>query len=76
MIILITASLSSNTYNKASWREELTIKEINQHCPDHQSFHEISFVFEVCEVLQEPHVGSYTGLTVLDYSDTCFREEQ
>ena len=24
MIILITASLSSNTYNKASWRKELT----------------------------------------------------
>ena len=22
-----------------------------------------------------PHVGSYTSLTVLDYSDTCFREE-
>ena len=27
MIILITASLSSNTYNKASWREELTFEE-------------------------------------------------
>ena len=26
-IILITASLSSNTYNKASWREELTFEE-------------------------------------------------
>ena len=47
----------------------------NQHCPDHQSFHEISFVSEVCEVLHEPHVGSCTGLTVLDYSDTCFHEE-
>ena len=28
MIILITASLSSNTYNKASWREECTFEEI------------------------------------------------
>ena len=28
MIILITASLSSNTCNKASWREELTFEEI------------------------------------------------
>ena len=28
MIILITASLSSNTYKKASWREELTFKGI------------------------------------------------
>ena len=28
MIILITASLSSNTYNKASWREDLTFEEI------------------------------------------------
>ena len=27
-IILITASLSSNTYNKASWREELTFEGI------------------------------------------------
>ena len=26
--LLITASLSSNTYNKASWREELTFEEI------------------------------------------------
>ena len=33
------------------------------------------FVFQVCEVLHKPHVGSYTSLTVLDYSDTCFREE-
>ena len=28
MIILITASSSSDTYNKASWREELTFEEI------------------------------------------------
>ena len=28
--------------------------------------------FELCEVLNEPHVGSYTGLPVLDYSDSCF----
>ena len=28
IIILITASLSSNTYNKTSWREELTFDEI------------------------------------------------
>ena len=34
-----------------------------------------SFVFEVCEVRHEPHVGSYTSLPVLDYSDSCFREE-
>ena len=33
------------------------------------------FVFEVCEVLHKPHVGLYTSLSVLDYSDTCFREE-
>ena len=25
-------------------------------------------------MLNEHHVGSYTGLPVLDYSDTCFRE--
>ena len=31
----------------------------------------MSFAFEACEVLHEPHVGSCTGLTVLDYSDTA-----
>ena len=75
MIILITASLSSNTYNKASLRGEFALEEQNQLCPDHESFHEISFAFEVCEVLHEPHVGSYTSLPVFDYSETCFREE-
>ena len=40
-----------------------------------QSFLEIVFVFELCEVLNELHVCSETGLPVLDYSDTCFREE-
>ena len=33
------------------------------------------FVFEMCDVLYEPHVRSYTGLSVLDNSDTCFREQ-
>ena len=51
----------------------LTFEETNQHNQDHQSFHETSFAFEVCEVLHEP--GSRTGLSVLDYSDACFREE-
>ena len=73
MIILITASLSSKIYNKAFLREEFTFEEKNQHFPDHQSLHEISFAFEVCEVLHE--LGSCTGLSVLDYSDTRFREE-
>ena len=45
----------------------------NQQCLDHQSFREMSFAFEVYEVLHE--TGSCTGFTVLDYSDTCFREE-
>ena len=43
-------------------------------CLDHQSFYEIAFVFELCEVLNQLHVGSYTGLTVLYYSDSCFQE--
>ena len=30
---------------------------------------------ESCEVANEHHVGSCTGISVLDYSDTCFREE-
>ena len=32
-----------------------------------------SFALEVCEVVHE--LSPCTGLTVLDYSDTCFREE-
>ena len=64
MIILITASLSSNTYNKASWWEDWTFEGINQRCPNHWSLHEISFIFELCEVLNEPHFGSYTSLSV------------
>ena len=37
-------------------------------------FHEISFVFELCEELNELHVGSDTSLPVLHDSDTCFQE--
>ena len=40
------------------------LKKRNQHCLDHQSFHEISFALEI-----------YKGLPVLDHSDACFREE-
>ena len=64
MIILITASLSSKMYNKASLREEFTFEEINQHCLGLQSFHDFAFALEI-----------YTGLTVLDHSDACFRKE-
>ena len=65
MIILITASLSSKMYNKASLREEFTFEEIKSTCClDYQSFHEFSFALEIC-----------SGLFELDYSDTCFREE-
>ena len=63
MITLITASLSSKIYNKASLREEFTFEE-KKNCLDHQSFHEFSFALEI-----------WTGLTVLDYSDTFFRGE-
>ena len=48
------------------------LRESNQHCPDHVSFHEISFACEVCEVLHEPHSSSCKGFYVLDCSDTCF----
>ena len=46
MIILITASLSSKIYNKASLREECTFEE-NPHFSDHQSFQEFSFALEM-----------------------------
>ena len=57
IIILITASLSSKMYKKASLREELTFEEKNQRCLDHQSFHEFSFALEI-----------FSGLPVLDHS--------
>ena len=63
MIILITASLSSKMYNKSSLREEFAFE--NQHYSDHQSFQEFSFALEM-----------WTGLPVLVYSDSYFREEQ
>ena len=71
-IILITASLSSNTYNKASCWEEVTFERIKSTLS--KSFYEITFVFELCEVLNELHVGSDTCLSVLCYSDSCFPE--
>ena len=64
IIILITASLSSKMYSKASLREDCTFEDVNQHCLNHQSFHDFSFALEI-----------YTGLPTLDYSDACFREE-
>ena len=43
IVILITASLSSNTYNKASWRADL--KEQNECLPSHRSSFE---TYDVC----------------------------
>ena len=60
MIILITASLSSNTYNKASWWEEWTFE-------NHWSLFEIAGVCESCEVLNELHVCSSTSRPVLSW---------
>ena len=51
------------------WGNTINIVQIIDH-----SLRFLSF-FEVCAVLNESHVGSYTSLTVLDYSDTCFLEE-
>ena len=64
IIILITASLSSKIYSKASLREDCTFEDVNKHCLNHQSFHDFSFALEI-----------YTGLPTLDYSDACFREQ-
>ena len=52
-----------------NWR----LREQNQHCPNHWSLLEIVFVFELCEVLNEPLFGSDTSLPVLYYSDSCFQ---
>ena len=63
MIILITASLSSKIYNKASLREECTFEEINQHRLDHQPFQEISFALKICAGWHE--LSSCTGVPFL-----------
>ena len=82
IIILITASLSSNTWNKASWREELTFEGIKSTL-SRSSFHEISFAFEalkrmcVCgDVVHmwqtiDQHLGSQIWLGL----DLWFREQ-
>ena len=64
MIILITASLSSNIYNRASLREEFTSEKIKFTLSRSSIFPWIFF-----------RVGDLEGLTVLDHSDSCFREE-
>ena len=74
IIIFITAWVSSNTCNKASWWEEWTFEGIKSTLSRSSIIPWDSFVFELCEVLNELHVGSYTSLTVLDYSDSCFQE--
>ena len=63
---LITASLSSNTYNKASWREEVTFEEIKMNIVlDHHCFH--GFFSRWRFVRVSP---------CLINSDSCFQELQ
>ena len=64
MIILITASLSSKMYNKASFWVEFTFEEIKSTFSRSSIFPWIFF-----------RVGDFFGLTVLDHSHACFREE-
>ena len=55
-----------NTYSKASWWEELTFegrKSTLSQIIDHSM--RLPLVFELCDVLNELHVGSDTGLAVL-----------
>ena len=74
IIILINASLSSKTYNKASWWKNVTFEGINQHYPNHWSLSEIACVFELCEVVNELDVYSLTSRPVLFGSDSCSQE--
>ena len=69
VIILITASLFSNTYNKASWWEDLTFEGKSS-----LSKSLITPFFDLCEVLNELHVCSQTGLSFLHDSNACFQE--
>ena len=60
----------------AKWRVEERSEQTLRETRENVTCEGVLFtVFEVCEVLHEPHVGSYTSLSVLDYSDSCFREE-
>ena len=75
MIILITASLSSNTYNKTSWREELTFEgnKINiVQIIDH-SLRLLSFLNCVRCWTNFTCVRTQS-LPVLCHSDSCFQE--
>ena len=70
MIILIIASLSSNTYNKASWWKDLTFEGIKSTLSKSLITLWDACVFELCEVVNELHVCSTTGRPVLDDSDS------
>ena len=69
MIILITVSLSSNTYNKASWCENCTFEGTR------------SKLLKTLNVPRDCWLGAWlasrqtTALSVLDHSDACSREE-
>ena len=73
MIIFITASLSSKIYNKASWREECTFEEIKS------TLSRSSIIpWNFCRIWSlwgAARTRFVHGSPVLDYSDTCFREE-
>ena len=76
-IVLITASLSSNTYNKASWWEDLMFegRKINN-CPTNWSLSEIAFVFSIVRSGERLHACSLTSLLVLHDSGSCSQELQ
>ena len=67
-IILITAFLFSNTYNKTSWRNKINIVQIIAH-----SVRLLSF-FELGEVLNELHVCSITSLPIRYNTVRVFQE--
>ena len=59
-------------YNIASLREDWTFEEINQHYPNHRSFHEIACVCESCEVMNEPCTCS-VRISVKNSNDQIYR---
>ena len=78
MIILITASLSSNTYNKASWCEEKTFQGINK-------INDVQIIDHFSRLLAFVNCARcWTNFTfvllssrpVLYGSDACFQERQ
>ena len=74
MIILITVSLSSNTYNKASLCEDWTFEGRKSTLSKSLTLFEIACVYESCEVENKFHLSSQRVSPFYHGSESCFQE--